>query len=379
MFALIHYGEIALKGKNRGLFERILIDNLKKTLQQGLFKSIKREFGRIVVLLEEKADLKLAEEKLGQVFGIVNFAFAVKVESQIEAMKEAGLSLLLEKEFSSFKVEAKRADKDLPFTSGEVNNVLGAFFVEKLKKKVNLSNPDLTLFIEITKNETFLFTKKHKGLGGLPVGVSGKAIGLLSGGIDSPVACFLAMKRGLEIIPLHFFVAKGSDKIEKLAQKLSNFQSPLKLCSVDLSQIQQEISITCKKELRVILLRRAMLKIAEIMAKKEKAKALLTGDNLGQVASQTIENLNSMEKAVLLPVLRPLLCYDKEEIINFSKKLGLFEISTLPYNDCCSGFTPSNPETKSSLREVEREEKKMKNYKLLLEKALENVKIKQIV
>ncbi|MDP2951602.1 MAG: tRNA uracil 4-sulfurtransferase ThiI [bacterium] len=381
--ALIHFGEIALKGKNRGFFERALVNNLKKTLEKGFFKSIQLGFGRIILDLPENPDFKALEEGLKNVFGIANFSFALKAVPEIEDIKEKSLVLLEKEDFKTFRITAKRSEKALPFTSQQINEEIGGFIQDKLLKKVKLENPDLTLFIEITNKEAFLFIKKIKGLGGLPVGVSGKAVSLLSGGIDSPVASFLAMKRGLEISLAHFESApystkKSIEKVEELAKRLGQYQKPLKLYLFPFALIQKEILLNCQDQFRIILYRRAMLKIAEKLAFEEKAKALITGDNLGQVASQTIENLNTVEKAVDLPVLRPLICYDKEEIIEKSRALGFFETSILPFNDCCSRFLPKMPEIHSKINEVEKEENKCEKLPELIEKAFKNVKIKKI-
>ncbi|OIO46228.1 tRNA 4-thiouridine(8) synthase ThiI [bacterium (Candidatus Gribaldobacteria) CG23_combo_of_CG06-09_8_20_14_all_37_87_8] len=380
---LIHYGEIALKGKNRGFFEKALSENIKKTLEKGFFKSIKVGFGRILLELPEGVDLKEVEKKLSTVFGIANFAFVLKTTAEIKALKEKSLALLEKEDFKTFRVTAKRAEKALPFTSQQVNEELGGLIQNKLLKKVKLENPDLTLFIEITNKEAFLFIKKIKGLGGLPVGVSGKAVSLLSGGIDSPVASLMAMKRGLEVLLAHFesvpYSTKQSiEKVEKLAQKLNVYQKPLKLYLFPFASIQKEILLKCQEQFRVILYRRAMFKIAEKLANEEKAKVLVTGDNLGQVASQTIENLNTVGKAVDLLVLRPLICYDKEEIIEKSKKLGFFETSILPFNDCCSRFLPRMPEIHSKINEVIKEEAKCEKLSELIENAFKNAKIKKI-
>ncbi len=380
---LIHYGEIALKGKNRGFFEKALLDNIKKTLEKGFFKSVQLGFGRITLDLPENPDFKALEEGLKNVLGIANFSFALKSVPEIEILKKHSLALLKRESFETFKVSAKRSEKALPFTSQQINEEIGGLIQDKLLKKVKLENPDLTLFIEMTNKEAFLFIKKIKGLGGLPVGVSGKAVSLLSGGIDSPVASFLAMKRGLEISLAHFesfpySTKKSIEKVEELAKKLSVYQKPLKLYLFPFAEIQKEILLKSQEQFRVILYRRAMLKIAEKLAHEEKSQALITGDNLGQVASQTIENLNTVEKAVDLPVLRPLICYDKEEIIEKSKTLGFFETSILPFDDCCSRFLPKMPEIHSKINEVEKEENKCENLTLLIENAFKNVKIKKI-
>ncbi|MBM4177348.1 7-cyano-7-deazaguanine synthase, partial [Candidatus Gribaldobacteria bacterium] len=261
-FVLIHYGEIILKGRNRGFFEKVLLVNIKQALGKEFFKTIHLGYGRFILELQDGADLSVIKNRLKQVFGIVNFAFVLKVKSKAEVIEQVGLALVLDKQFTTFKVETKRADKTFALSSQKVNARVGSLIVEKLSKKVDLEKPDLTLFIEITKKEAFLFIEKFKGLGGLPVGSSGRAIALLSGGIDSPVACYLAMKRGLEVIFCHFYSEPFSDKrsVEKAKQIisiLSKYQAREKFYLIPFAEIQKEILIKTKEGLRVLLYRRA--------------------------------------------------------------------------------------------------------------------------
>jgi len=249
---------------------------------------------------------------------------------------------------------------------------------KKSKVRVDLKNPDITCFIELVEKYAFLYLEKIKGWGGLPVGVSGKAISLLSGGIDSPVASFLAMKRGLNLIFLHFhalpYTNKASiDKVKKIVETLNKFQPKLKLYLVPFAEIQKEILLKTPSPLRVIFYRRMMFRIAEKIAEKEKIKAIITGENLGQVASQTLENLKVIEKATNLLVLRPLIGEDKLEIIEKAKEIGTYDISILPYQDCCSRFLPEHPQTKANLEVVEKAERKLR-VENLIKKALKDLK-----
>ena len=266
-------------------------------------------------------------------------------------------------------------------TSQQINEQVGEAVINKLGKKVKLKDPELTLFIEIVDKLCFLYTEKVPGLGGLPVGVSSKAVSLISGGIDSPVASFLAMKRGVELVFVHFhaipYVEKVSvDKVKQLVKLLAKYQTRPKLYLVPFGDIQKEILLKTQAKLRVVLYRRLMFKIAKEIAQKEKAKALITGENLGQVASQTMENMSVIGQAVEMSVFRPLFGFDKQEIIARAKEIGSYDISILPHQDCCSRFLPKHPETKAKLAEVEKEEANL-NVDELINQALKNIAIWQ--
>lgn len=401
-YIICHYGEIGLKGKNRKFFEEKLVKNIKLALGPSFFKyvhpvksrkagaakpqfnRVKRISGRIIVKSisgspSSEADRRRVSESLTKVFGIQYFAFSESCEQNIEAIKNKALEILKSRNFKSFKINTQRSKKDFPLTSQEINEKVGEHILKKLKVqkakfKVDLKNPDITLFIEIVEKYAFLYTEKIKGPGGLPIGVSGKAVALLSGGIDSPVASYLAMKRGLQITAVHFhalpFTNRASiDKVKKILTILLTFQKNIKLYLVPFADIQKEIVLKTAPKLRVILYRRMMFRIAQEIAKKERAGAIVTGENLGQVASQTLENLRVIEKAANLLVLRPLIGDDKSEIIEKAKKIKTFEISILPHQDCCSRFVPVHPETRANIEEVEREEKKL-NIEKLISKAL---------
>jgi len=374
MFNVVcHYAEIGLKGKNRKFFEEKLASNIKKAIGFG---NVKRISGRILV---EMDSLKGVEEKLKNVFGIANFSFAFSSSQDIEEIKKKALEVLKKETFSSFKVNCSRSNKNFALTSVQVNERVGEFIVSCLGKKVDLTSPDLTLFIEIVDNYCFLFLEKIKGPGGLPVGVSGKAVSLISGGIDSPVASFYAMKRGIELVFCHFhsfpFTDKASlEKVIALVKVLTKYQFESKLYLIPFSSIQKEILLKTKEKLRVLLYRRFMFKIAQEIAQKEKARVLITGESVGQVASQTLPNMQATEEAVSLPNLKPVVGQDKEEIIQKAKEIGTFQLSIQPYNDCCSRFLPKHPETKANLREVRSEEKKL-NVEELIKKALKQKEI----
>lgn len=382
-----HYGELALKGKNRDFFEKRLVLNMKNQLQKNApddVVQIKKAFGRIIITLSPKG--KETPEKVLQTlkstFGLTSFSLAVQLPQDMEKIKQAALETLRESEFETFRITAKRSQKSFPLTSEQVNKEVGAHIAENLNKKVSLKNFDANCFIEIAENYALIYTKKIKGLGGMPVGTSGKSLVMLSGGIDSPVAAFHCLKRGLTTEFVHFhsipYTSKNSvEKVEKLVSQLKNFQSSGKIFLIPFADVQKEIMLKTPQKLRIILYRRMMLRIAQEIAKKNKMKALITGDCLAQVASQTIENLFAVGQASSMLILRPLICFDKEEIIAIAKTIGTFDISILPHDDCCTRLMPQKPEIRANLEEVLEAEKAL-DIPTLIKKALEKSELKTI-
>lgn len=369
-YFVCHYHEIALKGQNRKWFEEKLAESIKKALSDGFFESVRRIPGRILVKTKKKG----AEDFLKNVFGIAYFAPVFICSQDMAVIEKEVYEMLGKKKFKTFRITTKRSKKDFFLNSQGINEKVGAFIVKKLKKKVNLEKPDITCFIEIVGEYAFLYTERIRGPGGLPLGSGGKAICLISGGIDSPAAAFKIMKRGVEIIFVHFhaypYTGKASiDKVQNIVKILGKYQPGGKLYLIPFSDIQKEILIKTPDNLRVILYRRMMIRIAQKIALKEKAKAIITGESIGQVASQTLENIGIIEKAVNILVLRPLIGYDKEEIIDLAEKIGTFKISILPHQDCCARFLPKHPATKADLRAVLRAEK-MLDMEGLINKAL---------
>ncbi len=371
-YIICHYAEIGLKGKNRRFFEEKLVENIKKALRPEFFEFVKRISGRLLVKISEKGsgEGKKIAGVLKNVFGIAYFAFAVDCPQKIGEIKKKALEVLKTQKFKTFKIATQRSKKEFLLTSTEINEQVGAEILKKLKKKVDLENPDITLFIEIVEKFAFLYTERIKGQGGLPVNVSGKAVTLLSGGIDSPVAAFLMLKRGVAIIFLHFhaypYTNKASiEKVQKIVKVLDKFQQGSKLYLAPFAGIQKEILLKTPAKLRVILYRRMMFRIAQEVAKKEKCLAVVTGESIGQVASQTLENIKVIEQVTDLPILRPLLGQDKQEIIKMARQINTFEISILPDQDCCVRFLPKHPTTKANLKEVERAEKNIDIKKLI--------------
>lgn len=413
---LIHYGELALKGDNRSYFENALLQSIRAHFKELPPKQIKKLYGRFYIEAEitvaNKSDYELT---LRHVFGIANFAFVRRVLPDMNQITNTAIELLnphLNPPPSlgggsgggTFKIETLRSDKRFPLNSMEVNKLIGAKVLEAIDSKaksdatageaphrhavggsgarVNVKNPEATCFIEITTQGVFIYLDKIQGPGGLPTEVSGTMLGFLSGGIDSPVACFRLMSRGVQIIFLHFHsypqTSRASiDKVKELAEILNKYQLNSKLYLAPFLDIQKQIMINCQADLRVILYRRMMMRIGNEIARQLGAQAIVTGESLGQVASQTIENLAVIEKISETPVLRPLVGSDKNEIIALARKIGTYDISIRPHEDCCQVFLPKHPATKARLENIEKEESKLEIEKLIKE-AIKNTEIKLI-
>ena len=339
---LLHVsGEIGTKGKNRIFFERKLAENIRRKIEKV---KIKRAFGSFLLEIEKKD-----KAKLKQIPGIAWIAEAIEIEKDLKVIKEKVLDYAKTKKFKNFDIEVKRQDKSIAKTSQEIRQELIKFLIAngfKFKPKSR------KIFIELNKDWWLIYSKKEKCLDGLPTSTSGRVIALVSGGIDSSVASFLAMKKGLEIIFVHFHNYPSNnykvidDKIIRLIKKLNNYQIKSKVYIISFVKAQQEIIKKIKPEYRMLVYRWLMLKIASTIARKEKALALITGDSLGQVASQTLSNLTALLKQIEMPVLMPLLSFNKNEIIEIAKKIGTYEISIMPYADCCSFMIAKHPATK---------------------------------
>lgn len=381
---LIHYHEIALKGKNRDFFERKLQENIKKALKGSVEpKAIRRERGRLVIDLGSKKRPQKEKilARLQKVFGIAYFAPALQAEPSTEAFCQAGKQLLNKEKFMTFKVETRRADKKFPLSSQEVNEKVGRFIQEEFKKKVDLTNPDLTVYIEISPKKALVYAQKIIGPGGLPVGTAGKVASLISAGFDSPVAAWYLMKRGAKIVFIHFhsypFVPKTSiEQAKKLIQILTDYQFNSTLYLVPFAPIQKQIATKCPAPLRVVLYRRMMIRIGEILARRERAKALVTGESLGQVASQTLPNITAIDNAAAMPILRSLIGMDKQEIINQATEIGTHDVSTQPYDDCCSFLLPKHVTIAANIKKVEEAERALDIPKLIKDTLLKTEKNK---
>ena len=362
--ALIRYHEVALKRGNRPYFVELLKRNLRSSVEGLGLKEVKNLPGRLCMVFNGEADSDEISRRLACVFGVANFSFAERTAVDLEDLKSKILESLKGKEFSSFRIQTKRADKTFPLNSPDVNREVGAAVKAYSGAQVDLKNAELTIGIEILPRDAFFSLDKIPGPGGLPVGASGRVISLISGGIDSPVASYRMMQRGCRLIFVHFhsspYLDKTSqEKVKELVKILTRHQYSSRLYMVPFGEIQRQIVTAVLRPLRVVLYRRMMVRLAEAIASSEKASALVTGESLAQVASQTLQNLTVIEKAATLPILRPLVGMDKQEIIDQARRNGTFEISILPDQDCCQLFVPRHPDTKASLVEVEKAESRL--------------------
>ncbi len=371
---LIHYHEINLKGNNRGWFETHLQQNIVAILKDLDHVSVQRFAGRLLVGLSPESPVEEITGRLKVVFGVANLVVAWEVAAEMESIQSGLEELIRGMRFSSFKIDARRGTKDFPLNSQELNQRLGAFVQGLTRADVRLENPEAVFFVEIVGSRAFLYLSKIPGAGGLPSGTGGKVLCLLSGGIDSPVAAYRMMRRGCRVLYIHFHSfphtsLESQEKVRRILQILARYQMGALLYLVPFADVQREIVAYSPPPLRVILYRRFMVRIAEALAQKERASALVTGDSLGQVASQTLENIRTISAASVLPIFRPLIGDDKEDIMRLAREIGTYEISILADQDCCSLFVPKHPETMSSLAQTEGAEASL-NLPRLVEAAL---------
>ena len=365
--AIVHYHELALKGRNRDSFEQCLIDNIRTSLSDLSIRRVDNLQSRIRITLPSETDPDTVRGRLARVCGIANFSLGHTLPLQLSAPNlDVLVSTLLDelpsKSFETFRVTARRADKRLVLTSMDVEKMVGAAICHVTGKKVNLKSPDLTIYIELLSKDAFCSVEKTEGPGGMPVGVSGKVACLISGGIDSPVAAYRLIKRGCQASFIHFsgrpLVSRASEeKVRDLVQTLTQFQYHSRLYVVPFGEIQREIVLNAPAPFRIVLYRRMMIRITEELARREQCWALVTGDSLGQVASQTPQNICAIEDAAELPILRPLIGMDKREIIDEARRLSTYETSIEPDQDCCKLFVPPHPSTKTRLDDVLRIER----------------------
>ena len=373
----VHYAEVGLKGKNRVFFEKRLVNNIKLSLRGTGYAEVERLHDRILVHLGQNADITEVKRRLRQVMGIAHFELACRTERDITAIKETALRQIKDNCYESFKVETRRTDKTFPLTSPQVSAEVGGYLVTETGTRADMHNPDLVCWVKITHNAAYISTEKIPGVGGLPVGVSGKVLVMLSGGIDSPVAAWQMIKRGAKAVFIHFYSYPYTDKasLEKVIElaeilAVSNYRSTVYL--VPFAELQQIIVAATPTPFRVLLYRRMMTRIAQRVAAMENAEALVTGESLAQVASQTLTNLRSIEAIADIPILRPLIGEDKAEIIEKAQRIGTFDVSTRPHQDCCSLFVPKHPATRASLTDLADAESGL-DIEALVEEALNNL------
>ncbi|MBR3161804.1 MAG: tRNA 4-thiouridine(8) synthase ThiI [Bacilli bacterium] len=374
---LIKYGELTTKKANRSLFINTLANNIKKSLNDYQIKLIKN---RVRMFIEVVNDDEFEEiiEKLKKVFGIHSIVVCYKTNNNIDNIKLNILDVVKRINFKTFKVNTKRSDKSFPISSMEFNNVIGGLILKNIKGvKVDVHNPDYTVKIEIRENNSYIYSKEIKGAGGYPVGVQGKGILMLSGGIDSPVAGYLAMKRGIEIECLYFespphTSEQALNKVKKLVKILSGYQPNIKLHIINFTNIQQNIYKNINHDYMITIMRRMMYRITEKILYERKALVIVNGESIGQVASQTLNSMVVINSVTNLPVIRPVSCLDKIEIIDISKKIGTYETSILPYEDCCTLFVPKHPVINPKLDKCIEYEKSF-DYKQLINESLCNI------
>ncbi len=362
---LIKNGELVLKGLNRNTFEDILIKNMKKALSDiGEFTFTKSQSTIMLEPADEDIDLDDATDVLSKVFGIAALSRAAVAEKDMDDIKRVAEEYLSEEldTAKTFKVEAKRSDKKFPFKSPEIQQELGGFLLSKHHNlKVDVHNPELTVTVEVRDTHAFVRGNNIKGAGGMPVATSGRAAVLISGGIDSPVAAYMMAKRGIELVAVHFasppYTSQlAEDKVMELLHRVAKYSGPITTYVVPFTEIQEQIKEKCNEDYFTLIMRRYMMKISEILAKHQRCSALITGESVGQVASQTIYALGCTDAAVSMPVFRPCIGMDKVEIISISRQIDTFETSIQPYEDCCTVFTPKHPKTRAKLEDVLKEE-----------------------
>ena len=372
---IVRCGEVALKGMNKPYFERMLVDRIRRNLKNYKGTDVRRHEGLIFIRADKSLDIEGIIKETAKVFGVASISKAVESESELNAIGQAAAdymkNLINTRGVKSFKVEAKRADKNFPVKSPEIGRIIGAKVLIGCKVlKVDVHNPDVYLHVDVRHDKTYIYEGKVAGFGGLPLGTNGKGMILLSGGIDSPVAAWMMAKRGMLIEAVHFHSypytsPRAQEKVEELARILASYCGRFKMHAINLLPIQEKIVENCPEEETTILVRRFMFKIAEKIGANAGCMMLITGENLGQVASQTAESLVVTDDSVSMPVMRPLIAMDKVDIMEKAKEIGTYETSILPYEDCCTVFLPKHPVTKPRLERILESESKLDCEKLI--------------
>ncbi len=370
---LIRYGELSTKGKNRKDFIRRLDRNIRYMLRDFKDLQYKRTYDRIYIKLQDEDPEEIAE-RLKKVFGISSFSFTERVDSDIDAITARCLEIAKETDKKTFKMLTKRHDKTFPMVSDAVNRHIAGVILDNTDLQVDVHNPQLLIRVEIHENDTYITSDKILGAGGYPAGINGKVLLLLSGGIDSPVAAYELMKRGIEVEAVHFasppYTSQAArDKVAELARLVSIYQGRMKIHYLNFTDIQLAIYKAAGDPYAVTLMRRMMFRLAEMVAKQNNCLALGTGESVGQVASQTLSSMAVINDVIRIPVLRPLVCFDKVEIIDLARRIGTYETSILPYEDCCTIFDPKNPVTNPTIHKSEYYESKF-DWQTMLEKCV---------
>ena len=385
---IVRCGEVALKGMNKPYFERMLADRIRTNLKGFDGVDVKRHEGLIFVRADKRLSMDAIIKETTKVFGVASVSKAIEAEPELDKIGEAAVGYMTElintRGVKTFKVEAKRADKNFPVKSPEIGRIIGAKILIGCKVlKVDVHDPDVLLHVDVRHDRTYIYEGKVNGFGGLPLGTNGKGMVLLSGGIDSPVAAWMMAKRGMLIEAVHFHSypytsPRAQQKVEELAGILASYCGRFKMHVINLLPIQEQIVMNCPEEETTILVRRFMMKIAERIAEKRDCMMLITGENLGQVASQTAEALVVTDASVTKPVMRPLIAMDKVDIMEKAKEIGTYEKSIEPYEDCCTVFLPKHPTTKPRLERILASESKL-DAEGLIEAALNSAEVVDIV
>ena len=380
-YIMIRYGEIGTKGKNKKQFISCLYNNIKNSLKEVKNVKVYNKYDRLYVALNgEKPETIF--HYLDMISGIASYSPVYFVETDVEKIKNAVKEVALESEFKTFRVTTNRAYKEFEITSMDFNKVLAGIILKNKDVKVDIHNAETNFNVEIRHEGPYIFFKKYKGLGGYPLGVGGKALALLSGGIDSPVACFMMMKRGVSLETIHFasfpYTSKAAEeKVYDLLNKLNVVQHSITLHIVPFTKLQEEIYKHVDESYAITIMRRMMVRIASRLANKRNCLALVTGESVGQVASQTLNSMQVINEVTNMPIIRPVACFDKMDIMDIARKIDTYEISIRPFEDCCTIFTPKNPVTKPTLDKAIEYESKF-DYESLIEEILENIETKNI-
>ena len=378
---MVRFGELSTKGKNKKDFIKTLAINIKHSLKEFESLRIETRYDHIYVILNGQ-DYQPVMTRLQDISGIYSLSLVYKVESDIEKIKEACFELIQKEEGKTFKVKSKRADKRFPIVSDVIVRQVATVILKNTDLKVDVHNPDITLSIEVRDEGTYIFTKTFLGAGGYPLGVGGKGLMMLSGGIDSPVAAYLLMKRGVMIECIHFASPPYTSqaviqKLEDLLSVLNKYQAKIRLNIIPFTKLQEEIYKHCPESYAITIMRRMMFRLVDRLSKRRKCPIIASGESLGQVASQTIHSMNVINEVTNVPVIRPCVTLDKTEIIKIAKKIGTYEISIRPYEDCCTIFAPKNPKTMPRLDECLELENKF-DFEALIDEAINNYEVKII-
>ena len=374
---LIKYGELTTKKENRNLFINILTENIKESLKNYQIKLTKNRVRMFIEVLNEENFDEIIN-KLTKIFGIHSIVIANKTDNSIDNIKKTILKIANNTNFNTFKVETKRSNKNFPINSIEFNNIIGGLILKNIPNiKVDVHNPEFTIKIEIREQYTYIYNKEIKGLGGYPTGVAGRGLLMLSGGIDSPVAGYLAMKRGIKIDCLYFespphTSEMAKNKVKELVKKLSIYEPTIKLHIINFTDIQENIYKNINPSYMITIMRRMMYRIAEKVMNKNKCLVIINGESIGQVASQTLNSMRVINNVTNIPIIRPVSCLDKLEIIEIAKKIDTYETSILPYEDCCTIFLPKHPVINPRLDKCIEYEKKF-NYEKLIDNTINNI------